>query len=198
MPHQATAVKLAADHRRVARLRQIISEKSYEQGPEFTLASGAKSKFYFDMKPTAFDPEGATLIAELILDELANRPVDFIGGLEMGAVPVIAAVAMKSFGGLNLPGLFVRKEAKGHGTRRLVEGIEAGASVEGKNVVLVEDVTTSGGSVMKAVEAVREAGGSVDTVITIVDRQEGATTNLRNEGIELVALLTADDFLDQS
>ena len=179
MPHQATAVKLAADHRRVARLRQIISEKSYEQGPEFTLASGAKSKFYFDMKPTAFDPEGATLIAELILDELANRPVDFIGGL-------------------NLPGLFVRKEAKGHGTRRLVEGIEAGASVEGKNVVLVEDVTTSGGSVMKAVEAVREAGGSVDTVITIVDRQEGATTNLRNEGIELVALLTADDFLDQS
>jgi orotate phosphoribosyltransferase len=174
-----------------ARLAEIVRARSLITGREVTLTSGARSRFYFDMKPTTFDPEGATLIGDLILDRLEGRAFDYVAGPEMGALAVVMAVVMRSHArGRVTAGFCVRKEAKGHGTKRLIErDLEPGC-----RVVVVDDVTTTAGSVLKAVRAVREAGGHVDTVVTVVDREEGARENLAAESLELVALLEARDF----
>jgi orotate phosphoribosyltransferase len=174
------------------RLLEIIKQKSLLVGGEFKLASGATSKYYLDMKPTMFDPEGAYLIAEIICKMVASDDeVAAVGGLELGAVPVVAACCAVSWPGRPLQGFVVRKERKGHGTDKKIDG----NFKSGMNVILLEDVTTSGGSVMQAVHAVRSQGGTVSRVITIVDRQEGARENLRNEGIELSAIFTKDELL---
>jgi orotate phosphoribosyltransferase len=113
----------------------------------------------------------------------------------MGAVPIAAAVAAVSFAkGRPLPAFFVRKQAKEHGTRSLIEGLVKGETIEGKRVVIVEDVTTTGGSSMKAVEAVRAEGGSVVRVLTVVDRLEGAAETFAKAGLLFTPLLTVDDF----
>ncbi len=182
-----------------ARLHQIIAEKSFSEGGEIRLASGRSSTFYFNMKPTMMDPEGAVLIARLILDALKDQPVDYIGGLEMGAVPIVSVVAPASFASTRpIPAFFVRKKTKEHGTRRRIEGLAPGASLEGKDVVIVEDVTTTGGSALEAVRLVREAGGRVRTVLTLVDRGEGAAEALAGEGLRLNALFHADEFRSRS
>lgn len=176
---------------RRARLRTLIKAHSLLTGADFTLASGRRSGFFFDMKKTMFDPEGASLIAEEIFDMLRDEPdIGFIGGLEMGAVPVVAMVCMRSFPERPLRGFFVRKETKGHGTNALIDGCLESRS----KVLLLEDVTTTGGSVMKAAAAVRERGCTVEKVITIVDRLEGAAGNLAREGIALRSIFTAADF----
>ncbi len=173
-----------------ARLREIIREKSVIKG-EITLSSGEKSQFYFDMRRTACDPEGSNLIADLILNSLAEDDVDFIGGLEVGAVPIVACVSQKSFqAGRPIPAFYVRKTPKEHGTRKAIEG----QIREGGRVVIVDDVTTSGGSALKAVEAAREFGCTVVKVVTVVDRLEGAAESFAAKGCPFVALLTADDF----
>lgn len=118
-----------------------------------------------------------------------------IGGLEMGAVPIAAAVAAVSFvKGTPLPAFFVRKQVKEHGTQSLIEGLVKGETIAGKRVVIVEDVTTTGGSSLKAVEAVRAEGGSVIRVITVVDRLEGAADAFARAGIPFSSILTARDF----
>lgn len=175
------------------RLREIIVAKSLTRasGPEFKLASGGQSTFFFDMKKTALDPEGANLIADLILDRLASRSkVRYVGGLETGAIPIVTAVALKSFAIQPLTGFFVRKEPKKTGTQSYIEGELAAGSV----VVLIEDVATRGESVLKAVRQVRALGCTVAGVITVVDRLEGARDNLANEGLQLESLFTRDDF----
>ena len=176
-------------------LLQVISERSLLRDTEVTLASGTSSTFYFDMKRTAFHAEGASLIAQLILDQLADLDVDYVGGLEMGAVPLVACVIQRSFPDRPLGGFFVRKQPKDHGTRRLIEGLRQEESLAGKTVALLEDVTTTGGSVLKAVAAVREEGASVPCVITVVDRLEGASDNLKKESVELRSVLTVRDFV---
>ena len=175
------------------RLVEIVAQKSLLSGTEIELTSGQASSFYFDMKPTLFDPEAAGLIAGLILEALAEQPVDFIGGMEIGAVPIVACVAERSFPNRPLQGFFVRKQVKAHGTKRLIEGLPEDA-LSGQNVVLVEDVTTTGGSVLKAVETARGEGAQVDTVISVVDRLEGAEAGLATHDLRLIALLTAADF----
>ena len=176
--------------KKLDRLREIVRELSVIEG-EITLSSGETSQFYFDMRRTACDPEGSNLIADLILDSLAEDDVDFIGGLEVGAVPIVACVSQKSFQTARpIPAFYVRKKPKEHGTRRAIEG----QIREGGRVVIVDDVTTSGGSVMRAVEAAREFGCTVVKVITVVDRLEGAAERFAAEGCPFVALLTADDF----
>lgn len=175
------------------RLVEIVAQKSLLSGTEIELTSGQASSFYFDMKPTLFDPEAAGLIAGLILDALAEQPVDFIGGMEIGAVPIVACVAERSFPKRPLQGFFVRKQVKAHGTKRLIEGLPEGA-LAGKKVVLVEDVTTTGGSVLKAVAAARGEGALVDTIVTVVDRLEGAEAGLAAHDLGLISLLTAADF----
>ncbi len=174
------------------RLLEIIKNRSLLREGEFKLASGATSKYYLDMKPTTFDPEGATLIAEIICEMIAGDPeVRYIGGLELGAVPVVAACCVISLSNHPLQGFVVRKERKGHGTNKKIDGnFEGGATV-----ILLDDVTTSGGSVLEAVAAVRAHGCTVKRVITIVDRQEGASENLAKEGIELSPIFQRDELL---
>src|SRR3979409_1456625 len=178
-----------------ARLAEIIRRRSFGRG-EITLASGRKSDFYFNLKPTMLDPEGATLLADLIYETLKDDRLDFIGGLEMGAVPLAGAIAQISWiKGHPIAAFFVRKKPKEHGARLAVEGLAKGESLQGKRVVIVEDVTTTGGSALKAVEAVREAGGEVVLVFTMVDRDEGATDTFGQAGPEFRSLYKAGEFL---
>jgi orotate phosphoribosyltransferase len=179
-----------------ARLIEIVKKKSFSNDREITLASGRKSMLYFNMKPTMMDPEGSAIIADMILDRLGSMKVDYVGGLEMGAVPIVSMVSPASFRrGHPVHAFFVRKAAKAHGTQSLIEGLAPGESLKGKRVVVVEDVTTTGGSALKAAAAAREAGATVDTIITLVDRQEGAKEELQEQGFVLVSLLQATDFV---
>lgn len=173
------------------RVRQIIKEKSYSRR-KITLASGRESEFYLDMKPTMMDPEGSAILAELVFARLSDVRLDYIGGLEMGAVPLIAPINAVSFNkGRPLPGFFVRKQRKEHGTQKIIEGID---SIDGKRVVILDDVTTTGESAMQAVTMVQEEGAEVVLVLAIVDREEGAAEFYRRAGIPFDSLYSASDF----
>lgn len=177
------------------KLIEIVKSRSFQSGVDVKLASGRPSSFYFNMKPTVLDPEGGYLVARAILDAIGPVNADAIGGLEMGAVPIAAAVAVESHAvGRPLPAFFVRKAAKDHGTQSLIEGLAPGESLDGRKVVIVEDVTTTGGSALKAADAVKAVGGKVVHVVTIVDREEGATDAFKAAGIAFTALLTLEDF----
>jgi orotate phosphoribosyltransferase len=177
------------------RLIEVVRARSFSSGGEIKLVSGRTSSFYFNMKPTMLDAEGAHLIATLILDALEGSKVDLIGGLEMGAVPLATAVAVASHArGRPLQAFFVRKQAKEHGAKKLVEGLAPSESLAGKRVVILEDVTTTGGSAMKAIEAAKAEGAIVDRVVTVVDRLEGAADSFRAAGVPFTAILTAADF----
>ena len=178
-----------------ARLADIIRARSFGRG-EITLASGRKSDFYFNLKPTMLDAEGASLLAELTLDALSGDKIDYVGGLEMGAVPLAGAIAQLSFmRGHPIQAFFVRKKPKEHGAKLTVEGLARGESLQGKRVVVVEDVTTTGGSALKAVDVVRDAGGEVALVFTMVDREEGAAETFKDAGLAFRALFRAAEFL---
>ena len=180
-----------------ARLKDIISKRSFGRG-EITLASGRKSDFYVNLKPTMLDPEGAALLAELTFDALKDDKLDYVGGLEMGAVPLAGAIAQLSWlKKAPIAAFFVRKKPKEHGARLAVEGLAKGESLRGKRVVIVEDVTTTGGSAIKAVEAVRDAGAEIALVFTMVDRDEGATEAFARAGLAFRSLFKASEFLNR-
>jgi orotate phosphoribosyltransferase len=171
----------------------LIKERSFKFGT-FTLASGRVSNYYLDMKPSMFSPEGATLLAELILRRLDGVILDYVGGLELGAVPLVATVSMASYGrGRPITGFFVRKAAKDHGTRKRVDALYG--SLDGKRVVILEDVTTTGESAMSAVTAARESGAEVVLVLSVVDREEGAAAFYAEAGIPFDSLFKASEFL---
>jgi orotate phosphoribosyltransferase len=178
-----------------ARLAEIIRKRSFGCG-EVTLASGRKSNFYFNLKPTMLDPEGATLLAELTYEALKDERLDYVGGLEMGAVPLAGAVAQLSWiKGHPIAAFFVRKKPKEHGARLAVEGLAKGESLQGKRVVIIEDVTTTGESALKAIEAARDAGAEVGLVLTMVDREEGAAETFKKAGLAFRWLYRASEFL---
>jgi orotate phosphoribosyltransferase len=178
------------DLRRVA--FNLLLEKSFSRG-QFKLASGKMSNYYFDAKPTMFDPAGALALAKLVLDRLQGYDIQMVGGLEMGAVPLISNVAMISeIMRRPLPGFFVRKQVKDHGTKRLVEG---SPNVSGKRVAILDDVTTTGESAMIAVRAAQEAGANVVLVLSVVDREEGAAAFYEKQGIPFAWLFTSGEFL---
>ena len=181
-------------HERRQRLLQIVRERSYSSGATVTLSSGMQSSFYFDMKPTIMDPEGAHLTAQEILDRVPGNTV-FVGGLEMGAVPIVCALGMVAHmqGRLICP-FFVRKQAKQHGARKRVEGLDDNARLQGQDVIVVEDVTTTGRSALSAIDPIRELGGVVTRVITVVDREQGAAECFGQAGIAFDSLYTASDF----
>ena len=177
------------------RLVAIIRERSFQSGREIKLASGRTSTYYFNMKPTMLDAEGSHAIATLILAAIADMDADLIGGLEMGAMPIAAAVAAVSHAGKQpVNAFFVRKQAKEHGTKSLIEGLPNGDSLKGKRVVIVEDVTTTGGSAVKAAEAVRAEGAQVVGVVTVIDREEGAHEAFAAAGLTMTPILTLTDF----
>ena len=178
-----------------ARLRDIIHRRSFGYG-DVKLASGRTSHYYFNLKPTMLDAEGAALLAQLTLDALEDERIDAIGGLELGAVPIACAVAQLShMTGAPIQAFFVRKKPKEHGARLSIEGLMPGETLAGKRVVIVEDVTTTGGSAMKAVETMREAGAEIAFVLSLVDRDEGATEAFAEAGIPFRSLYKAGEFL---
>jgi orotate phosphoribosyltransferase len=173
-------------------LLELILEVSFERR-KVTLASGRESDFYLDLRQTLMRPRGVALAGELALEQLLAGPgVEAVGGMAVGAVPFVSAVlaaAARREPATDLVGFFVRKEAKAHGLGRRIEG----GFAEGQSVALVEDTTTTGGSTLEAVEAVREAGGKVARVLCLVDRGEGARDAFAEHGIELEALFTRED-----
>jgi orotate phosphoribosyltransferase len=178
-----------------SRLIEIVKARSFSSGGQTRLVSGRSTSFYFDMKPTMLHPEGAELIAKLILEALRGSRAELIGGLEMGAVPLATAVSVASQAeGRPLPAFFVRKQAKEHGAKKLVEGLAPDESLAGKRVVILEDVTTTGNSALKAIEAVKAEGAIIERVISVVDRLEGAAEAFGAIGVPFTALLTAADF----
>jgi len=169
----------------------LLKRDSLKVG-QFTLASGRSSHYYVDGRRVTLSAEGAQLIGAGVLEFLKKYPeVDAVGGLTMGADPIVGAtlaVAGRQ-GRKDLRGFLVRKEAKGHGTGKLVEGpLEPGMTV-----VVVDDVATTGGSSLKAVEAVQAMGCKVACVIAMLDRLEGATANFAKVGLPLHALCTIED-----
>jgi orotate phosphoribosyltransferase len=153
-------------------LIKLLKEKQAVKFGEFTLSSGRKSDFYVDCRKITLHPAGAKLIAKIILDKIRGVKVDAIGGLTLGADPITSSVVALS----DIPGFIVRKKEKEHGTKQKIEGI-----IEpGFNVVIVEDVATTGASALQAIEAVESFGAKVSKVISVVDREEGAAEALRN------------------
>lgn len=184
---EPSAIDLA---RKKQELLAIIRRQSVLLDGKFALSSGRSSSFFVDMKRTMFDPQAAPLLADLLFDRIRNEAVDCIGGLETGAIPIVALVCARSWPEKPLKGFFVRKETKGHGTDQQIDGLlDAGASV-----ALFEDVTTTGGSAMQAVEAARGRGCTIAKVISVVDRLEGAADNFRKAGIPFDSLFTWRDF----
>ncbi|MGD9737975.1 MAG: orotate phosphoribosyltransferase [Bauldia sp.] len=184
---------LSAEER--ARLIAIISERSFRRG-SFKLASGRESSLYFNLKPTLMQPEGSYLAARALYALSADTGADYAGGLEMGAVPILGAIAAIShMAGRPLATFFVRKAAKDHGTKSLVEGLKDGETLAGKRVLMIDDVTTTGGSTAKAIEAARTEGAVVDFAVSLLDREEGATENMAKIGVTLRSVLRASDFV---
>ena len=182
--------EIRLDLQKRQRLKSLIAAKSVLTGGDFKLASGGKSSVFFDMKMTLLDPEGINLVADLMLQLLERETVDAIGGLVLGACPIVDAVTLKSYPARRISGFYVRKEPKERGTNKMIEGPLA----PGSACVMVEDVTTQGSSVMKAVAEARAIGCRVTTVLTCVDRQQGARERLEAEGIVLKPLFTMDEF----
>lgn len=158
---------------------------------DFTLASGKKAKFYLDCRRLTLDSVGANLVAEGILELLGEKLPDAVGGMAIGADPITAAVITVAHRqGKQLKGFIVRKEAKAHGTGRDVEG-----PVEpGETAVIVEDVVTTGGSALAAIERAEAFGLQVREVIAIIDRLEGGAEAFARRGVPLRTLLTIRDF----
>jgi orotate phosphoribosyltransferase len=154
---------------------------------DFTLASGKKSKYYIDIKKASTDPKTLKIIARQAALRIKEMDVDTVAGVELGGVPLATAVSLET----ELPLLIVRKSIKEYGTKSRFVG-----ELKPENrLVMLEDVTTSGGSVRDAIEVVREAGASVKYVITVVDREEGAGEKLKEAEVQLVPLVSASDLL---
>lgn len=174
------------------RLKEIIKEKSYITEGNFTLASGATSYFFFDMKPTLLSPEGATLAAEMILDNIRDDRITAVGGLVIGACPIASAVCVRSHErGAPVNAFYVRKEPKKRGTQKMIEGASL---CPGDRVAVVEDVTTSGASALQAVEEVKALGCEVVKIISIVDREQGARENFASKGMVFESIFSRHDF----
>ena len=175
------------------RLLDLLATRSARRG-NFTLASGRQSDLYIDCRPTTMHPEGLSLIGPLGLHAIGERcwTPDAVGGLTLGADPVSYAIAYASqLAGMPIRAFTVRKEAKSHGTGKVIEG----AYQSGDRVVVVEDVITTGGSALRAVEAVRAAGGVVVGVLAVVDRAEGGREAIEATGLEVAALVTASEIV---
>ena len=175
------------------RLLSLLAERSARRG-QFTLASGRQSTLYIDARLTTMSPDGLALIGPLALGALRDAAwsVDAVGGLTLGADPVSYAIAYASAASdAPVRAFTVRKEAKSHGTGRLIEG----PFREGDHVAVIEDVITTGGSALRAVDAIRAAGGVVAGVLALVDREEGGREALVGAGLAVIALARASDIV---
>jgi len=176
------------------RLGEIILEKSfkYSDDPPFTLASGRQSNYYFNCKPTTLDPEGMNLIGAIVFDMVKDSGITAAGGLTLGADPIANALAVISYQkGKPIKSFIVRKDVKDHGTKSAIEG-----SVKaGETVLIIDDVITTGGSTITAIEQARQAGLIVDRVITLIDREEGGRENIQKHVENIQSVLTRTEIM---
>lgn len=173
-------------------LHKLLIERSLIFGP-ITLSSGKQSNHYFDCRRTTLDGEGAWLVGELVFQAIRKLPElpSAVGGLTMGADPIVTATTLRAReNGVKLNGFYVRKEAKKHGTGNAIENVPT----PGSRVVVVEDVVTAGGSILKAIDAAESSGCEVLAAICIIDRLEGGGDMLRARVPRYVPLFTLDDF----
>ena len=183
-----------------ARLIEKVRSLAYLRADteEFTLASGRTSRHFFDTKPVMCDPESAHLLGVLIHHTIdgIDGGVDVVGGLELGAVPLTGIAIAKAGVGSPLRGFIMRKEPKGRGGRKTGNppGIEGSTIQSGDRVVILEDVTTTGGSALKAADRLREIGCDVVACISIVDREEGGGEAFEGAGIPLIPLSSLSDY----
>jgi orotate phosphoribosyltransferase len=174
-------------------LAALLARRSARRG-KFTLSSGRESDLYIDARLTTMSPEGLKMIGTLALEALheVSWMPDAVGGLTLGADPVSYSIAFASAASAHpIRAFTVRKEPKGHGTQSLIEG----PFMAGDRVVVIEDVITSGGSALRAADAISNAGGNVLGALAVVDREEGGRTALAARGMELLALVTAQEIL---
>ncbi|MEQ8254107.1 MAG: orotate phosphoribosyltransferase [Smithellaceae bacterium] len=176
------------------RLGEIILERSfkYSDNPPFTLASGRQSNYYFNCKPTTLDPEGMNLIGAIIFDMVKDSSITAAGGLTLGADPIANSLAVISYQkGKPIKSFIVRKDVKDHGTKSAIEG-----SVKaGETVLIIDDVITTGGSTITAIEQARQAGLIVDRVITLIDREEGGRENIQKHVENIQSVLTRTEIM---
>jgi orotate phosphoribosyltransferase len=176
------------------RLGEIILARSfkYSDNPPFTLASGRQSNFYFNCKPTTLDPEGMNLIGAIIFDLLKDTDITAAGGLTLGADPIANALAVISYQkGKPIKSFIVRKDIKDHGTKNAIEG-NVGS---GEKVVIIDDVITTGGSTITAIEQARKAGLIVEMVVTLIDREEGGRENILQHVDNIKSILTRTEIM---
>lgn len=176
------------------RLGEIILEKSfkYSENPPFTLASGKQSHYYFNCKPTTLDPEGMNLIGSIIFEMVKDSDITAAGGLTLGADPIANALAVISYQkGKPIKSFIVRKDIKDHGTKSAIEGNVA----SGEKVAIIDDVITTGGSTITAIEQARKAGLEVEMVITLIDREEGGRENILQYVGNIKSILTRTDIM---
>ena len=171
-------------------LIELIREQALQVG-DFTLASGKKSKYYLDCRKVTLDARGALLIGAGMLELLDGQLPPLVGGMAIGADPITASIlTLAGTRDIPLRGVIVRKEAKGHGTGKMVEG----PYTEGEELVIVEDVVTTGGSSLRAIEHCEAVGLKVKRVLAIIDRLEGGREAFADRGYELTTLVTIKDF----
>ncbi len=171
-------------------LKELVRDKALKFG-DFTLASGKKASYYLDCRQITLDAQGARLVGEGMLELLAGKMPALVGGMAIGADPITAAIlALAGVQGIPLRGVMVRKEPKQHGTGRLVEG----PFQPGESVAIVEDVVTTGGSSLLAIEHCEAAGLRIQRVLAIIDRLEGGREAFAARGYELTTLFTIRDF----
>jgi len=171
------------------RFLEVVQERGLKRG-EFTLASGEKSAYFFDLKMVTLSPEGAYLAGRLVLDVLKDIDIDAVGGLTLGADPIVAAVAAVSYlEGRPIPAFIERGGFKDHGTQKAIEGY---IPQKGGRVAIVEDVITKGGASLKAIGLAEGAGCKVVKVVALVDRHQGGSDELRRRGYDFSAILHAD------
>lgn len=178
------------------KMLSLICQKSYREG-DFILSSGAKSKFYIDLKPTLLHPEGASCFGVLALDWLKNQNLNWggVGGLTLGADPMVMAVSLEAFRqGLILPAVMIRKEPKKHGTSRYIEGVEN--LPRGSPILVLEDVVTTGASALKAIEILKNEGFVPSAVLSVVDRAAGGAEAFRSLGLPFFSLFDLKEISD--
>ncbi len=172
-------------------LRKILMERSILRG-DFTLVSGKKSTYYINGKMTTLFSKGLNLSARLLLESLSDLEYDGFAGPVIGADPIIGALlALSAIRGEEKEGFLIRKEAKGHGTRKIVEG----RLEKGMRIVIVEDVVTTGGSLLRAADAIENGGGVIAAVHVLVDREEGAAERIAGAGYEFRSLFKVGELL---
>jgi orotate phosphoribosyltransferase len=177
------------------RLGEIILERSfkYSENPPFTLASGKKSNYYFNCKPTTLDPEGMNLIGTIIFDMLKDSDITAAGGLTLGADPIANALSVISYQqGKPIKSFIVRKDIKDHGTKSAIEG----NVLRGEKIAIIDDVITTGGSTITAIEQARKEGLSVEMVITLIDREEGGRENILQHVDNIKTIFTRTDIME--